>query len=65
LIVIDAVSKLELVRKNEIFPEEADFFGATSAIVRLQDTYELNMTELVRGNVRGRKTHARIIISLY
>jgi prolyl 4-hydroxylase len=57
---LDAVSQLERVRLNERFPKEEDLFGATSALVRLQDTYELNMTELVRGNLWGRQTHAGI-----
>uniref|UniRef100_A0A0P5MAM3 procollagen-proline 4-dioxygenase n=1 Tax=Daphnia magna TaxID=35525 RepID=A0A0P5MAM3_9CRUS len=52
--------KLEEVRNNEKFPKEEDFLGATSALVRLQDTYELNITELVRGNLRGRQTHAEL-----
>jgi len=40
------------------FPKEEDFFGAAQALVRLQDTYELNMTQLARGNLWGRQTRA-------
>lgn len=42
------------------FPKEEDFFGAAQALVRLQDTYELNMTQLARGNLWGRQTRAGI-----
>lgn len=48
------------------FPKEEDFFGAAQALVRLQDTYELNMTQLARGNLWGRQTRAGIVLhSLY
>ena len=38
--------------------EKYDLTGAAQALIRLQDTYELNMTELARGNLWGRQTHA-------
>ena len=44
------------------FPKEEDFFGAAQALVRLQDTYELNMTQLARGNLWGRQTRAGNIL---
>jgi len=40
------------------FPKEDDFFGAIQAVIRLQDTYELNMTQLTRGNILGKQTKA-------
>ena len=46
------------MRMVKRFPQEEDFHGAAQALIRLQDTYELNMTELVQGNVWGRQTHA-------
>jgi len=36
---------LRLPPKN-VFPTETDFFGAAQALIRLQDTYELNITQL-------------------
>jgi len=58
--VIDALKQLENVRMGARFPKEEDFFGAAQALVRLQDTYELNMTQLARGNLWGRQTRAGI-----
>ena len=40
------------------FPKEEDFFGAIQAVIRLQDTYELDMTQLTRGNILGKQTKA-------
>ncbi|EFX74258.1 hypothetical protein DAPPUDRAFT_22132, partial [Daphnia pulex] len=51
---------LERVRMGAKFPKEEDFFGAAQALVRLQDTYELNMTQLARGNLWGRQTRAEL-----
>ena len=58
LIITDALRQLEHVRMGPKFPKEEDFFGAAQALVRLQDTYELNMTQLARGNLWGRQTRA-------
>lgn len=58
LIITDALRQLEHVRMGAKFPKEEDFFGAAQALVRLQDTYELNMTQLARGNLWGRQTRA-------
>lgn len=54
----DAVRHLDRVRMASRFPKEEDFFGAAQALIRLQDTYELNMTQLAKGNLWGRQTHA-------
>ena len=40
------------------FPDDEDFMGAAHALIRLQDTYELNITELSRGKLWGRQTRA-------
>lgn len=56
----DAIRRLEHVRMGSKFPKEEDFNGAAQALIRLQDTYELNMTELARGNLWGRQTHAEL-----
>lgn len=43
----DALSRLDNMRMmGAHFPKEEDFFGAAQALIRLQDTYELNITEL-------------------
>lgn len=34
-------------------PKEEDLNGAALALVRLQDTYNLNMSDLARGEVLG------------
>ena len=54
----DALKRLDRVRMGHKFPKEEDFHGAAQALIRLQDTYELNMTELTRGNLWGRQTRA-------
>ncbi|XP_046438574.1 prolyl 4-hydroxylase subunit alpha-2-like isoform X3 [Daphnia pulex] len=56
----NALRQLERVRMGAKFPKEEDFFGAAQALVRLQDTYELNMTQLARGNLWGRQTRAEL-----
>ena len=47
---------MENLCADSIFPAKEDFGGAAQSLVRLQDTYELNITELVGGNVMGRQT---------
>lgn len=39
-------------------PREEDLQGAAQALVRLHDVYDLNMTQLARGNVWGVKSAA-------
>ena len=55
---LDAVRNLEHIGMRSNFPNDEDFFGAAQALIRLQDTYELNITDLSRGNLLGRQTHA-------
>ena len=59
-----AHNKLEHMRSRFRFPKEEDFSGAAQALIRLQDTYELNMTQLARGNLWGRQTRAGNYASL-
>ncbi len=47
---------LETLKRGVKFPQKEDFFGVVQALVRLQDTFELNMTQLTKGNLRGRQT---------
>lgn len=41
-------------------PREEDLHGAAQALVRLHDVYNLNMTQLVRGNVWGVESYAEL-----
>ncbi|KAK4307443.1 hypothetical protein Pmani_020792, partial [Petrolisthes manimaculis] len=41
-------------------PREEDLQGAAQALVRLHDVYDLNMTQLVRGNVWGVQSAAEL-----
>lgn len=43
---------------EDTFPSEEDFIGAVKAVIRLQDIYELNMTQLASGNILGKETKA-------
>jgi len=36
-----------------VMPKEEDLHGAALALVRLQDTYNVNITELAAGNIKG------------
>ena len=56
--VIDALNRLEKIRLNARFPKEEDFYGAVQAVIRLQDTYELNMTQLAKGILLEGQTRA-------
>jgi len=53
-----AVKDLQDVVMKGGFPNNEDFMGAAHALIRLQDTYELNITELSRGKLWDRQTHA-------
>lgn len=37
-------------------PNQEDLHGAALALVRLQDTYNLNMSDLARGSIFGFQT---------
>lgn len=45
---------------KELMPDEEDLHGAALAIIRLQDTYNLNGTELVRGIVQDYKARVEM-----
>lgn len=55
-----AVKDLQDVVMKGGFPNNEDFMGAAHALIRLQDTYELNITELSRGKLWDRQTHAEL-----
>lgn len=53
-----ATERLDKIIVGARFPKEEDFFEAAQTLVRLQDTYELNLTELANGTLCGRQTYA-------
>ena len=38
---------------ENVMPKEEDLHGAALALIRLQDTYNLNMTEMASGKIAG------------
>ena len=51
----DLHQSLSSLRDNLQQPQEADLNGVAFALVRLQDTYNLTVDDLVEGDIRGRK----------
>ena len=41
----------EFLRKGENLPTFDDFVGGSMALVGLQDTYQLNLTEVIHGRI--------------
>jgi hypothetical protein len=41
---------------KELLPDKQDLKGAALALVRLTDTYKLNLSEMTNGNIHGLKT---------
>ncbi|KAK4317544.1 hypothetical protein Pmani_011388 [Petrolisthes manimaculis] len=52
---LDVRSNLTLLRESTDVPVEADVNGAAYALVKLQDTYNLTLDDLVEGDIMGRK----------
>ena len=51
----------ELTQEYGVYmPNQEDLNNAAISIVRLQDTYNLNMTDLVRGNILGHKSNVEM-----
>lgn len=48
-------SNLTLLRQSTDVPVEADVNGAAYALVKLQDTYNLTLDDLVEGDILGKK----------
>ncbi|XP_045111917.1 prolyl 4-hydroxylase subunit alpha-2-like [Portunus trituberculatus] len=51
----DLHENMSSLRGNLNLPEETDLNGVAFALVRLQDTYNLTVDDLVEGDIRGRK----------
>jgi hypothetical protein len=49
----DAMNHVLELRETSVFPNSEDLHGAAIALVRLQDTYQLNVTELADGHYNG------------
>ncbi len=51
----------ELTNVYDVFmPNQDDLHGAALALVRLQDTYNLNMSDLARGSIFGYQTQVEM-----
>ncbi len=49
----DALNHVLVLRETSVFPNSEDLHGAAIALVRLQDTYQLNVTDLADGHYNG------------
>ncbi|XP_064485318.1 prolyl 4-hydroxylase subunit alpha-2-like [Ornithodoros turicata] len=49
-----------VMETNESFPSQSDLVDAGEALIRLQQTYRLNLTEMVRGNILGHRSSAHL-----
>lgn len=49
----DALNQATALREASVSPKPEDLHGAAIALVRLQDTYLLNVTELADGHFTG------------
>jgi len=41
----------EVIKKSELLPTFEDFVGGSVALVGLQDTYALNLSEIIHGSL--------------
>jgi len=53
LIIKDVLNQVSIMRESSVMPTEEDLHGAAVALVRLQDTYLLNVTDLAEGHFYG------------
>ena len=51
--VTDVLNQVKSMRERSVAPKEEDLHGAAIALVRLQDTYLLNVTDLAEGHFSG------------
>ncbi|XP_046453814.1 prolyl 4-hydroxylase subunit alpha-2-like [Daphnia pulex] len=49
----NALNHVLVLRETSVFPNSEDLHGAAIALVRLQDTYQLNVTDLADGHYNG------------
>ena len=47
------LNQVSNLRESSVVPSEEDLHGAAIALVRLQDTYLLNVTDLADGHFNG------------
>uniref|UniRef100_T1JFP4 Prolyl 4-hydroxylase N-terminal domain-containing protein n=1 Tax=Strigamia maritima TaxID=126957 RepID=T1JFP4_STRMM len=52
-LILDLIQQVQSHRNSSLRPKYEDLEGAAFAIVRLQETYRLNASDLARGNVLG------------
>lgn len=46
------------MESNDTFPRQTDLVDAGEALIRLQKTYRLNLTDLTRGIIMGHQSMA-------
>jgi len=56
----DSEEAVEHLRLEGVVPKEKDLHGAAQALIRLQDVYELDISELAEGRIGPRGTAARL-----
>ena len=67
-VVEDVLNQVSNLRESSVVPKEDDLHGAAVALVRLQDTYLLNVTDLAEGHFYGvedSKHHGELIFILW
>ena len=65
MVGVDVLSQVSSLRNDSVIPKEEDLHGAAIALVRLQDTYLLNVTDLAEGHFYGvedSKNHGGLIV---
>lgn len=50
---LETLQNITLMRETLKFPTEEDLTGAAVALMRLQDTYQLETSSLARGELNG------------
>ena len=52
---LDYLENLEVLKRNLSFPTQDDMFGSAMALVRLQETYQLDVSQVASGILNGVK----------
>lgn len=53
--LLDYLENLETLKQNLSFPTQNDMVGSTLALVRLQETYQLDVSQVASGILNGVK----------
>ena len=57
---VGVVSRVSKIRQSVQLPGEIDVNGAAWALVRLQDTYNLTIDDLIQGQIKGSRAIATL-----